>query len=63
MGHGFKITKRGRENINRTEDMPVNRNRPFSLKELCRLQILKMGITEDGITKLEVPEEMKIFFR
>ena len=43
--------------------LPVNRNRPFSLKELCRLQILQMGITEDGITKLEVPEEMKIFFR
>ena len=63
MGHGFKITKRGRETISASEDMPVNRNRPFSLKELCRLQILQMGITEDGITKLEVPEEMKIFFR
>ena len=40
---------------------PVNRDQPFSLKELTRSKILGTGITEDGIKQLEIPIELKRF--
>ena len=43
--------------------VPVNRNRPYSLQELCRTKILGTGITEDGIAQLEFPESLKRFLK
>ena len=42
---------------------PVMHNRPFSLLELARMKIYNTEVTYEDISKLEIPEELKIFLR
>ena len=42
---------------------PVHRNRPFSLKELVGKKICNSGITNEGISKLEIPKVLQIYLQ